>query len=186
MNPDLGTHLLVPQSSHFYMMVTRWLTLESSWQWLLCKQVQSVLRARVLFQEACVTGPVKSEARKATEVGAHCAHGPGAWDERRQCTPRTWLHSLLSHSQLLKVSGFRPGTFTAFLVALRATVPPSSGLFQAESSSRGKGSHRHLGRCLRTWTWLPQHRVPGTALPRTTLCSWDWLPSRETGPPPHL
>ena len=43
----------------------------------------------MLFQEACVTGPVKSEAPNATKMGARCARGPGTWDERHQCTPRT-------------------------------------------------------------------------------------------------
>ena len=57
----------------------------------MCKQreVQSVLRAPALFQEACVTGPMKSEARKATKMGAHGARGPGAQDEGHQCTPCT-------------------------------------------------------------------------------------------------
>lgn len=52
-----------------------------------------------------------------------------------------WLCSFLSHSVLVKVSGFSPGTFTTFIVALRATVPASSGPFQSELSSGGKGSH---------------------------------------------
>ena len=59
--------------------------------------------------------------------------------------PVPWLCSFLSHLVLVKVSGFSPGTFTTFTVKLRATVPPSSGLFQSESSSRGKSQNHSSG-----------------------------------------
>lgn len=110
-------------------------------------------------RKVCVTGPVKSEAQQAMEKGARCARRPGAGGERHQRTQRPLaLQRRFTHRRPFHAPP-PPGNIYSFVVALGATIRPSSSLFQSEPSQGEKDqqswceqpggcSRSPLGRCL--------------------------------------
>lgn len=87
----------------------------------------------MLFQQVCVTKPMKSEAHELRKRGAHVPAAPGAGGEYPvvHTVYPGFAAPCFAHCQ--PRSAFSPlVTFIALIVALRVTVPPSSGLFQSE------------------------------------------------------